>query len=489
MSVTRRVFHQRSSRCLVLGFSAKRILCGFFVCMLLLGSDATANDGRLADAVQQQDATTVEQLLGQRIDVNGVQPDGTTALHWAAHWNDLKVASTLIRAGANLDAANRYGSTPLLLACENGNAPLIKMMMTAGADPNLSPTGEPPIMIATRTGNIEAVRALVAAGAEVNSTETWRGQTALMWAAAGNFSELVSFLIEQGATVDASSPGGFTALLFAAREGTSDATRVLVNRGANLDITLKDGSGALATAIKHLHYELAAYLLRSSASPTATDQAGATPLHILVEARNPSARDALQMPTGNVDSLELMKQLLDAGADPSRRTLEVPDRPTNERAILIDVGVNLGGATPFLLAAKGADVPALRLLLSYGADRTLRTLQQVTPLMVAAGIGYIESNDAGASTESEILETLSFLLDLGVGINDSSMHGQTALHGSVYRGNNAIVRFLVDHGAMFEIADVYGRTPLVLAEQGFNHMGHYRREDQAVLLRALKARQ
>ena len=86
MSVTRRVFYQRSSRCLVLGFSAKRILCGFFVGMLLLGSDATANDGRLADAVQQQDATTVEQLLGQRIDVNGVQPDGTTALHWAAHW-------------------------------------------------------------------------------------------------------------------------------------------------------------------------------------------------------------------------------------------------------------------------------------------------------------------------------------------------------------------------------------------------------------------
>ena len=105
--------------------------------MLFFDSDATANDGRLADAVQQQDATTVEQLLGQRIDVNEVQPDGTTALHWAAHWNDLKIASSLIQAGANLDAANRYGSTPLLLACENGSAPLIKMMTTAGADPNL----------------------------------------------------------------------------------------------------------------------------------------------------------------------------------------------------------------------------------------------------------------------------------------------------------------------------------------------------------------
>ena len=93
----------------MLGVSAKRILYGFFVCMLFFGSDATANDGRLADAVQQQDVTTVEQLLGQRIDVNEVQPDGTTALHWAAHWNDLKIASSLIQAGAYLDAANRDG--------------------------------------------------------------------------------------------------------------------------------------------------------------------------------------------------------------------------------------------------------------------------------------------------------------------------------------------------------------------------------------------
>ena len=75
-------------------------------------------------------------LLQQRVDVNTPEADGTTALHWAAHRDDLDTVDLLIRAGANVKAANRYGVTPLSLACENGNAAIVERLLKAGADPN-----------------------------------------------------------------------------------------------------------------------------------------------------------------------------------------------------------------------------------------------------------------------------------------------------------------------------------------------------------------
>ena len=91
----------------------------------------------------------------------------------------------LIRAGANVKAANRYGVTPLWLACMNGNAAIIEMLLKAGADANtVLPEGETVLMTAARTGKVDAVKVLLRYGADVNAKEGWHGQTALMWAAA-----------------------------------------------------------------------------------------------------------------------------------------------------------------------------------------------------------------------------------------------------------------------------------------------------------------
>src|SRR5258707_320120 len=78
---------------------------------------AADRDTRLADAMKSKDRDVVRELLKQRVDVNTPQPDGATALHWAAHWDDLESAAVLIRAGANVNAVNVYGITPLSLAC------------------------------------------------------------------------------------------------------------------------------------------------------------------------------------------------------------------------------------------------------------------------------------------------------------------------------------------------------------------------------------
>src|SRR5271155_2118423 len=79
---------------------------------------AASNDSRLADAVQNQDQALVARLLKQHVDVNGIQPDRTTALIWAAHWKDTQLIDTLLAAGADAKAVNRYGTSAITEAVD-----------------------------------------------------------------------------------------------------------------------------------------------------------------------------------------------------------------------------------------------------------------------------------------------------------------------------------------------------------------------------------
>ena len=128
---------------------------------------AAGGDLRLVKAVEQGDKEAVRSLLEQNVDVNSVQPDGATALAWAAYRDDLETAELLIRAGADVNAANVNGITPLALACGNRSAGMIEKLVRAGANPNAAQkwSGETAFMTCARTGNVEAVKSLVAAGA------------------------------------------------------------------------------------------------------------------------------------------------------------------------------------------------------------------------------------------------------------------------------------------------------------------------------------
>src|ERR1039458_317311 len=153
-----------------------------FGCVLILLSVTSLQaDSRLADAAQAQENATVRSLLQQKVDVNEPQPDGTTALHWAVREDDLETADLLIRAGANVKAANRFGATPLSLAATNGNAAMIEKLLKASEDANavVSESGDTVLMLAARTGKPDAVAMLLDHGADVNKTNT-TGQTALI---------------------------------------------------------------------------------------------------------------------------------------------------------------------------------------------------------------------------------------------------------------------------------------------------------------------
>jgi ankyrin repeat protein len=381
----------------------------------------------------------------------------------------------------------------LSLACTNANAALVARLLEAGADPHRAPSGEPPILTCARSGNPAAVAALLDGGASVDARETWRCQTPLMWAAAEDHAEVVKLLLVRGADVDtATEEGRFTALTFAARQGALESARLLIDEGADVDArAATTGETLLQVAIKNRHYAIASLLLRRGANPRAADKGGRTALHALVTARAPVSRERAPGVEDSSDGLDLMRALLAAGADPDAMTAGLPKLadalvPSAIRPI-IDNAVNTGGATPLLLAAQAADFEAMRVLLAGGADPLATTYGGTTALMLAAGLVFVEGSQRFRS-ESDALEAVRLALEAGTDVNAINEHGQTALHGAVYRAANTVIEALIGAGARTDLADERGRTPLALAEQGFNQVASViRRERAAELLRRLES--
>jgi ankyrin repeat protein len=489
-------------------------------CLVLLllacgASAAAAQAVPLVDAVRRQDSARIRLLLAQRTDIDAADPDGTTALHWAVRADDLETAVLLLDAGANVDAANRYGITPLSLACTNGSAPMIARLLTAGADPDRAlPEGETPLMTAARTGRVDALEALLSRGASVDARESWRGQTALMWAAAEGHAAAARRLIDAGADISARSTAGFSPLLFAVRDGHLEATRVLLDAGANPDDAARDGTSALLVAIINAHFELAGMLLDRGADPNVPDVRGSA-LHAVAWLRRPGWPLGIppRLTAGDRDSLELARKLLAKGAVPDVRVAwkesrrggfdlgMVVNNPPN-----IAVGRNyitLVGATPFYLAAKHSDVALMRLLAEHGADPLVPTVQGVTPLMAAVGIGFWQGESPGPNNgvpERDTLEAVRLAWELSGAVDvharahfnhpriegdglellhrlplnvhefdenspgDMRWGGAQLIHGAAVRGIPGVIQFLVDKGADLTAKTNLGWTPLMIAE-------------------------
>ncbi|HLK46545.1 MAG TPA: ankyrin repeat domain-containing protein [Bryobacteraceae bacterium] len=443
-----------------------------------LVASAFGASSEVADAAQRRDWAAVRSLAARQAGVNAAQPDGTTALQWAAHWNDADSVKLLLAAGANPKLANRYGVSPLSEAAGAGNAAIIEMLLQAGADPKTLTTadGETVLMTAARTGSVAAVKVLLEHGADVNAKENYRGQTALMWAAAERHADVAKLLLEHGAdwkmqsqsretnipklsaasSITPLARGGLTAFHFAAREGDIATGRVMLDAGVDINQVDADNTSALVVALLNKRYTYAKFLLDRGADPNLADVRGRAALYAAIDMRN---QDYSAMPAHKEDdplpSLELIQALLDHGANTNAQLVKnIPGRSG------MDAGdTTLGaGATPLMRAARAGDAAVMRALLAKGADPNLTTRDGNTALQFAAGVGYRDKNTKG--TESEALEALKVAVGLGLDLNRENNRGETALHGAAERGGDTLVQYLADHGARLDAKTKQGFTPL-----------------------------
>ena len=421
--------------------------------------------------------------------------DGTTDLHRAVRTGDVQAIARLITGGANVNAANRYGVTPLSLAADNGDAVTLQTLLKAGAAIKTAeatlPDRQTLLMRAARTGHVEALKALLAAGDDVNARETRTGTTAAIWAATYNRGNAVRALAEAGADLNVTSTvtayphtqngvlltgpeegvsyvgqtvlprGGWTAAMFAAREGAADAIRALGDTHANLNALDPEGTSALIIAVINGHYDAMAALLDKGADPNVADIKGMTPLYAAVDVHTLATTFGRPDPPRTVTdgSIDAVRRLLAAGANPNARL-----KGTVLKRVY-DAGDNrLGeGATPLMRAARGGDATLMRILLAAGADAKLTQKSGNNPILLAAGASAGRSGAEDARVpEAAALEAITVAVDAGVDVNAVNATGDTAMHlaATTNQGSPSIIRFLAARGANLNVKNKAGRTPL-----------------------------
>lgn len=416
-------------------------------------------------------------------DPKAMDVDGTTPLHWAVYRNDVEAVKRLLKAGADANARNDYGATPLSEAAVTGNAEVIRRLLQAGADVRATNAdGQTALMIIARSANVDAAKLLIEHGADVNQREEWRQQTALMWAAAEAQPAMVRLLIAHGAEVDARSrvnqwerqvtaeprmqarpSGGFTPLLYAARSGCAECAAELLGAGADVNLTDPDRVTPLLLATINLSFDTAALLVKHGADVNKWDTWGRAPLYAAVDMNTlPTGGRADRPSEDQTTGIELIRMLLEAGAYPDMQLKLFPPY----RSLRDDRGADsmlTVGAAPLLRAARGADAPAIRLLLAHGARVDLPTARGITPLLAASGVASSILDTRGRyRTEAQVQESVALLLDAGADIRARDNAGATALHGAATWGWNSVVEQLAARDADLFAKDARGRTPVDL---------------------------
>jgi ankyrin repeat protein len=343
----------------------------------------------------------VRLLLARGADVNGKEPtQNQTALMWAAAEQHPKVLEMLIEARANLRAHTKLGFTALHFAARAGDLESTRILLDAGVDVNIR--AQPDAASGQESGGRGgAARASSTGGLVVRGDMTFPGSTPLFVATVRGQVPLALFLLDHGAdpnVIDA----GFTPLFWAA--GTWE------NGLANPVYGFVDPIGGIP------------------------DRAA---------------------------KLKLVKALLAHGADPN---LQMTVRPPTFGGTGTGGYSDAVGATPFVVAANAADVEMMRLLLDAGANPHLLTRTNSNALLAATGlnrgIGEIIDN------EDRAFAAVTFLLDLGVDVKAVTTYNENALFGPAYRGWNRMIELLIEHGAEVNVVNKAGVTPW-LAASGF----------------------
>lgn len=386
---------------------------GFVIGLMLL---TCANEARseisLVEASRIDNLDVALALIKNNVNVNAAEANGTTALHWAVYSEDVELVTQLLKAGANVAVENDFGSTPMAEAAYTGNADIIKLLLNAGADPNSSNReGQTALMAVARTGKVDAATLLLKAGADVNAKESWGDQTALMWAASQSQPDMVKLLIKHGAELNARGK-----IRNWQRRVTAEPRPKDLDRGGFTPLLYAARGGCIACA-RHLV------------------DAGAD-----INLNDPDRVSPLVLALLNFH-FDLAAYLIDAGADIDRW--------------------DLYGRTPLYAAVDAVILPA-------GGRPDIPSTDKITPVAMVEKL-----LKAGANPNIQLKLRPPYrnvIYDRGA---DAAVltTGATPLLLAAKTGANSAIPLLIQHGALLDLPNQGGITPIMTAA-GMGHNGN-----------------
>ena len=488
------------------------------------------------------DAEMADMLLYAGANVKATTRIGAyTPFYLAARAGHAGVMRTLLNAGADAKVATATGTTTLMVAAASGSTDAVQVLLDAGLDVNATESvrGNTALMYAANANRAAVIALLAAKGANLKAAtkvidiagftrnfeggnptppgqQPNQGNNRLGFGpsnpappgggpaagpggggrgGAGGRQQTPGVDRAYGANELVGAQGGLTALLYAARQGYSESVHALVKSGADINqVGPGDKTSPLLMAVINGHFDVAKYLLEQGADPRVASQNGVTPLYGVVnvqwapKALYPQPRAYQQQATSYLD---MMKLLLDKGADPNARV----KMKVWYSGYSFDLsGVDEIGATAFWRAAYASDVDAMKLLVSYGADPNIPTFKpagrprfgdverdvvevsalppvpvggpSVAPLAAAAGVGYGEGFAANAHrfAPGGMMAAVRYLVEeLGADVNAADHEGNTALHNAASRGDNEMILYLVSKGADVKAVNREGKTTVDMA--------------------------
>ena len=497
--------------------------------LVAAGANAAAvtRNGRhtpLHVAAARGHAAVARQLLAGRADVRATTTTGAMPLHFAAASGSKETIEVLVDAGADVNGREtQWGQTALMFAAGSGRADAVKALLARGADPKATAK-----VVDVSARNREDAAESRARNARIAEIQKQRAAAAAKSPAAGGTA--AAGRGRRGGDDNGGEPeplgyadlvgthGGLTALLLAIREGFEDTAFALLDAGADLNqVSASDRTSPLLMATINGHFDLASRLLARGADVRLASDAGATPLYAVLnmewapKARHPQPANYMQQKIGY---LELAEAFLKAGSDVNARLRKSLWYTTYNRDLL---GVDRSGATAFWLAAYTLDIPAMQLLLRYGADPNIPTMKvperyeeggpdpslpdrsgvppipwsgpAVMPIHAASGVGY--GLGFAGNTHRHVpdgwVPAVKFLVEeLGADINARDHNGYTPLHHAAARGDTDLIKYLVSKGADAKAVSRTGQTTVDMANGPVQRVQPY--PDAIALLERLGAK-